>query len=159
MRRVAIIASASGCGETAGGEELATRLDVPLDELDTLNHQPAWVEAAASEPRSRVEPLVSGDSWMNDGGYWEKLRDLVLAGADTVVWLDLPVWLPQLLRPPVRRIVRREEVFGGRRETLRNAFVARTALVPYAARGFDRSPPGVSDETHTVRPRPAPLPG
>jgi hypothetical protein len=41
-----------------------------------------------------------------DGGYRRKLGDLVLAAADTVVWLDLPlhVWPPRLLARTVHRL-------------------------------------------------------
>ena len=98
-RRVAVIASASGCGKTTVGRALAARLGVPFVELDALNHGPGWIEATAEELRARVAPIVATEGWVIDGGYWEKLGDLVLAGADTVVWLDLPrrVWLPRLV--------------------------------------------------------------
>jgi hypothetical protein len=64
----------------------------------------------------------------------------VLAAADTIVWLDLPVhvWLPRLLRRTARRIVRRQELWGGNRETLRGAFWGLDALIPYALRNHGR---------------------
>jgi adenylate kinase family enzyme len=140
VRKVAVIASASGCGKTTVGRALAARLGVPFVELDDLNHGADWVEATPAELRARVEPIVAGDGWVIDGGYWGKLGDLVLEAADTVVWLDLPrrVWLPRLLRRTAGRIVRREELWGRNRETFRNAFVGRNALIPYALRGYRR---------------------
>jgi hypothetical protein len=138
MRKVAVIASASGCGKTTVGRALAARLDVPFVELDALNHGAGWVEATPEELRAHVVPIVATDGWVIDGGYREKLGDLVLGAADTVLWLDLPVreWLPRLLRRTVVRIVRREELWGGNRETFRGAFVGRDALIPYALRGY-----------------------
>lgn len=99
---------------------------MPFHELDALNHGPAWAEATPEELRARVEPLVAGDAWVIDGTYRGKLGDLVLHRADVVVWLDLPlrIWLPRLLRRTVRRIVRREELWNGNRETWRGAFWA-----------------------------------
>jgi adenylate kinase family enzyme len=134
MRRVAIIGTASCSGKTTLGRALAERLDVPFTELDALNHGPGWTEATAEELRARVAPLVAEPAWVIDGGYQGKIGDLVLAAADTVVWLDLPVrtWLPRLLRRTTRRIVRREELWNGNRETLRGALVGRDALLPYA---------------------------
>ncbi len=138
MRRVAVTGSASGCGKTTVGRALAARLGVPFVELDALNHGPGWTEATAAELRAKVEPIVATDGWVIDGGYRAKLGELVLGAADTVVWLDLPrrTWLPRLLRRTLRRIVRREELWNGNRESLRSAFVGRDALVPYAFRSF-----------------------
>jgi adenylate kinase family enzyme len=134
LRRVAIVASASGNGKTTLGRELARRLDVPFHELDALHHGPGWTEATAEDLRARVEPLVAGDEWVVDGAYRGRLGDLVLERAELVVWLDLPlhVWLPRLVRRTVRRIVRREELWNGNRETLRNNFFRRDSLVIFA---------------------------
>jgi hypothetical protein len=75
-----------------------------------------------------------------DGVYRGKLGDLVLAAADTVVWLDLPVrvWLRRLVRRTARRILRREELWHGNRETLRGALWGRDALIPFALRSHFR---------------------
>jgi adenylate kinase family enzyme len=136
VRRVAIIASASGNGKTTLGRELARRLEVPFHELDALHHGPGWTEATADELRARVEPLVAEDEWVVDGAYRGKLGDLVLERAELVVWLDLPlrVWLPRLLRRTVRRIVRREELWSGNRERLRSAFFSRDSVIYFALR-------------------------
>lgn len=131
-----MIANTSGSGKTTLGRELARRLDVPFHELDALNHGPGWTEATADELRARVEPLVAGDAWVVDGTYRSKLGDLVLERADLVVWLDLPlhVWLPRLLRRTARRIVRREDLWNGNRETLRNTLFSRDSLILFALR-------------------------
>jgi adenylate kinase family enzyme len=123
MKRVAIIASASGSGKTTLGRALAGAIGVPFHELDAINHRPGWRELDAGELRRRVEPLVAGDAWVIDGSYRSKLGDLVLARADTVVWLDLPrrVWLPRLVRRTFLRVVRREVLWNGNRESLRTA--------------------------------------
>lgn len=140
MRRIAIIASASGSGKSTLGRELAHRLDVAYHELDAVHHGPGWTEASPDELRAKVEPLVTGEGWVIDGAYRGKLGDLVLAAADTIVWLDLPmrVWLPRVLRRTARRIVRREELWSGNRETLRGAFWGRDALIPFALRNYGR---------------------
>ena len=140
MRRIAIVATASCSGKTTLGRELARRLDVPFVELDALHHGPNWTEATAEEFRAKVEPLVAGDGWVIDGGYWAKLGDLVVGNADTVVWLDLPIriWLPRLLRRTSRRVLRREELWNGNRETLRNVLFSRDSLILYALRNHPR---------------------
>ena len=135
-RKAAATASASGNGKTTLGRELARRLGVPFVELDALVHGPGWAEMPDEELVRQLEPIVAGDGWVIDGGYRGKIGDLVLASADLVVWLDLPmrVWLPRLLRRTTARLVRREPVWNGNRETLSGAVWGRDALIPYALR-------------------------
>ena len=136
MKRIAIVASASGNGKTTLGRELARRLEVPFVELDALVHGPNWVATPDDELRALVEPIVADDAWVIDGTYRSKLGDLVLRHADTVVWLDLPirVWLPRLLRRTLRRIHRRELLWNGNTESYRGAFWGRQSLFVWAFR-------------------------
>jgi Shikimate kinase len=136
VRKVAVIATASGCGKTTFGRALARALDVPFVELDAIHHQAGWTELDAAEFRRRVLPIVAGDAWVIDGSYRGKLGDLVLEAADTVVWLDLPrrVWLPRLVVRTLRRAVTREELWNGNRESLRSVFLGDDSLILFALR-------------------------
>ncbi len=136
MKKVSVIASASGNGKTTVGRELARRLGVQFVELDELVHGPDWSETSNDALRLLLEPVLAQDGWVIDGGYRRKIGDLVFAQADLVVWLDLPVrvWLPRLARRTVRRLRGHEEFWNGNRETLRGAVWGREALVPYALR-------------------------
>jgi adenylate kinase family enzyme len=136
VRRVVILSTASGNGKTTVGRALADRLGVPFHELDALHHGPNWTEATAQELRAKVEPVVAGESWVIDGAYRGKLGDLVLERADVVVWLDLPirVWLPRLLRRTARRVIKREELWNGNRERLRDVLNPPHSVVYYALR-------------------------
>jgi adenylate kinase family enzyme len=134
VRRVAIIASASGNGKTTLGRELAGRLGVPFVELDALVHGSDWTETPDDQLRAIVEPIVRSDAWVIDGTYLRKLGSLVLEGADAVVWLDLPtrVWMLRLLRRTARRVTGREAMWNDNRESLRSAFWGRESLFGYA---------------------------
>ena len=46
------------------------------------------------------------------------------------------VWLPRLLRRTFSRVVRREELWGGNRETLRNFLFSRDSLLLFALRTY-----------------------
>lgn len=140
MRKVAVIASASGNGKTTLGRELARRLDVPFVELDSLVHGPGWVETPDDELRAQVEPIVASAGWVIDGTYQRKLGDLVIRAADVVVWLDLPIrlWLPRLIRRTARRISGREQLWHGNRESLLTAVWGRESLFVYALRTHKR---------------------
>lgn len=134
--RLALIASASGNGKTTLGRALAAALRAPFLELDALVHGPDWTETPDDALRAQVLPVLAGESWVIDGVYRHKLGDLVLDAADQIVWLDLPirVWLARLLRRTARRLVRREELWNGNRESLRSAFGGRDSLIVYALR-------------------------
>ncbi len=136
MRKVAVIASASGNGKTTLGCELALRIGVPFIELDALAHGPGWVETPDDVLRARVEPIVASDGWVIDGAYQHKLGDLVLDAADVVVWLDLPirVWLPRLARRTWRRIHGREQLWNGNTESFATAIWGRESLIVWAFR-------------------------
>jgi adenylate kinase family enzyme len=140
VKRVAVITSASGNGGTTFSRELAARLGVPFHELDALFWRSGWTETPADEFRALVEPIVAAETWVIDGSYQGKLGDLVLRNADLVVWLDLPmyVWLPRQLRRTLRRIVRREGLWSGNRESVRNAFFSRDGLLYWSLRWYRR---------------------
>lgn len=136
MRRVAVIASASGSGKTTIGRELAERMGVPFVELDALVHGPNWTETPDDVLVAQLEPVLASAGWVIDGTYRRKLGDRVLAAADVVLWLDLPirVWLTRLMRRTGRRIIGREEIWNGNRESLRGAVWGRDSLFGYALR-------------------------
>jgi adenylate kinase family enzyme len=136
MRRVCVLASASGCGKTTVARALAERLGVRFVELDALVHGPNWTETPDDELRAKVAPIVASDGWVIDGSYSRKLGTLVLDRAETIVWLDLPirVWLPRLVGRTARRIVTREELWNGNRESLRAHLTERPTLVGWAWR-------------------------
>jgi hypothetical protein len=98
------------------------------------------VETPTDELRAQVEPIVASDGWVIDGPYRGKLGDLILDGADVVVWLDLPmrIWVPRLIRRTARRVRGREELWNGNKETLANVLLSRDSLFLYAVRSHFR---------------------
>jgi adenylate kinase family enzyme len=138
MKRVSVATSASGNGGTTFSRELAVRMGVPFHELDALFWKPGWVESTADEFRALLEPIVASEAWVVDGSYQSKIGDLVFRNADLVVWLDLPwyVWLPRQLRRTFRRIVGRERLWNGNRETVRNAFFSRDSLLWFTLKWY-----------------------
>jgi hypothetical protein len=69
VRKISVIASASGNGKTTVGRELAHRIGAQFIELDELVHGPNWSETPDDELRLLLEPVLAEDAWVIDGGY------------------------------------------------------------------------------------------
>lgn len=143
VRRVAFT-GVSCSGKTTTARRLAERLGVPYIELDELNHGPDWTEASESELRARVDRALAAApvGWVVEPTYTSKLGELIYEQADTLVWLDLPlnVCLRRIWRRTWGRILRREELWHGNRESIRNAFFVRDSLFRMAVHAHRRNP-------------------
>ncbi|HKJ24570.1 MAG TPA: adenylate kinase [Myxococcota bacterium] len=117
LERVVVVGT-SGSGKTTFARSLGRVLGVPHVELDALYWGPRWTPAPAEEFLSRVRAAVAEPAWVVDGNY-SAARDLVWGRATTLVWLDYPFTLvyPRAVWRTLRRIVTREPLFGGNRES------------------------------------------
>ena len=118
-KRIAIVGS-SGSGKSTLARALSESLGIPRLELDGLFHQPGWTQLTTEDFRVRVGQFVADDAWVVDGNY-ERVRDLVLARADLVVWLRLTraVVVRRVVKRSLSRLVARRELWNGNRETWR----------------------------------------
>jgi adenylate kinase family enzyme len=134
-----VVVGVTGCGKTTTALRLSRLLGVPHVELDALHWQPDWVMTETQTFRQSVLQALSGPAWVTDGNY-SKARDLIWGRADTIVWLDyaLPVILWQLTWRTLRRVITREELWNGNRETLRGAFTGKDSLFQWALQTYPR---------------------
>jgi adenylate kinase family enzyme len=111
----------SGVGKSTFTSSLARGLGCPFLELDSVFHQADWVPLALDSFRAQVADFAAGERWVIDGNY-SKVRDLVWARADTVVWLDLPrrTVMRRVVWRTLRRVAGRVELWNGNRERWRN---------------------------------------
>jgi len=137
-RRVSVVGSA-GSGKTTTARRIAQRLDIPHVELDALYWGPGWTPAPRQVFRARITGVVRSEAWVVDGNY-SKARDIVWSRAEMVVWLDyaLPVILGRLVRRTVHRSIRREELWNGNRESLRQSLFSRESIVLWALKTYRR---------------------
>jgi len=140
--RVSVVGS-TGSGKTTFARELARILGVPHVELDALNWGPNWTMVDEGLFRGRVDAATSADGWVVDGNYGGRgAREIVWSRADTVVWLDLPLWLilARLTRRNIARIRSGEEIWPGtgNRESIRGSFLSRESLYVWALRSYGR---------------------
>jgi adenylate kinase family enzyme len=136
VRRVSVVGNA-GAGKSRFAQRLAAELGAPWVELDAIHHLPNWQPLEPGTFYEVVNKIASTEAWVIDGNY----RTVVVDGpvwrrADTVVWLDLPrrTVMRQVTMRSLRRVVRRERLWSGNRESLRNllAWDPRLSIIRWA---------------------------
>lgn len=133
-RRVVVL-GVTGSGKTTAAAAITRLIDAKHIELDGLYHGPNWTPPDPAVFRERVQAAIDGDDrWVTDGGYASLVWDVTWVCADTIVWLDYPVWLSivRLFRRTMRRVATREELWNGNRESLRDHFASKDSLFLWA---------------------------
>ncbi len=115
-RRIVVVGS-SNSGKSTLAERLARKLDAAFIELDALFWEPNWTESDPGVFRDRVRQATRAESWVMAGNY-SKQVDLSWPLADTIVWLDLPLWtvLVRCIRRSWGRYRSQELLWGTNRE-------------------------------------------
>lgn len=110
-RRI-LVAGVSGVGKTTLSVRIAALVGTPYTELDSLYHGPNWVPRA--DFADDVDRLTREPGWVTEWQYGN-VRRLLASRADTLVWLDFPLWLAmsRLIRRTVRRRLRGEVLWNG----------------------------------------------
>jgi adenylate kinase family enzyme len=127
--RVAVVGT-SCSGKTTFARELSEVVGAAHIELDALHWKANWEARSTAEFRSLVEDAVSCEGWVADGNY-QAVRELVWSRATAVVWLNYPFWrvFSRALLRTLRRVLTREELYSGNRESLRQAFFSRDSIL------------------------------
>jgi len=139
FQRVAVVGT-SCVGKTTFSRKLSTSLGACHIELDALFWQPEWVERSVAEFRIFVEQETSAECWVADGNY-SSVRDIVWGRATDIIWLNFsfPLTFSRALSRTVRRILTREELFSGNRESLRQSFFSRGSILIWVIKTFTRN--------------------
>jgi adenylate kinase family enzyme len=130
-----VVVGTSGAGKTTFARQLAGLLDRTHIELDALHWGPNWTVRA--EFRELVSVAVSADEWVVDGNYGA-VRDQVWGRGTAIVWLNYSfrvVFYRALVRT-VRRLVSRELLYAGNRESFRGAFLERDGIPWWVIRTY-----------------------
>jgi adenylate kinase family enzyme len=132
MKRITVV-GAPGTGKTTLAQQLADRFGYPFIELDAIFWGPNWSTVPRDQFRMKVAQALAAECWTTGGNY-SSARDIIWQRSDTLIWLDysLPFVLARLMRRTLKRIITREELWWGNRETWRDAFFSRDSLFLFA---------------------------
>ena len=91
MEKVIVI-GVTGSGKSTLAKKLAKKLDSPHIHLDKLFWKPNWEGSTDQELFAKIESAIQSPTWVIDGNY-ARTNHLAWQKADTVVWIDFPLWL------------------------------------------------------------------
>ena len=137
LGRYIAIRGVPGSGKTTLGALLGQHLGVPVIELDALYWLPDWQANPLEQFRADVQAALAAcpEGWVCVGNY-RHIQDLILAQADTVLWLRLPfrVSFWRLCKRPVVRAWTQQLLWEGNsnRESWRQSFFDRDSILLYA---------------------------
>jgi ATPase family associated with various cellular activities (AAA) len=67
-----VVVGTSGAGKTMMAKSIASMLDLPCIELDSLNWASNWQDLSKTNPdefTQKVRDAISADAWVSDGNY------------------------------------------------------------------------------------------
>lgn len=125
-----IVGGTSGSGKSTLAREIAVRWRLPYVEVDSLYHGPGWT--VRPEYREELQAFITRPGWVVE---WQGLRAALAREADTLVWLDYPVWfvMYRVGKRTLRRAISREVLWAGNVEPpLWTIFSEREHIVRWA---------------------------
>ncbi len=91
MNKVAVFGNAGG-GKSTLSQRLADLTELPWIPLDSVQYEPGGKQVSPAEFKAAHDDLIKQEHWIIDGfgsmtTLWERLET-----ADTLIYLDMPVW-------------------------------------------------------------------
>ncbi|WP_148714493.1 hypothetical protein [Chitinolyticbacter meiyuanensis] len=128
-RRIVIIGS-SGAGKTTLARQLSGRLNAAMFDLDELHWGPDWTPKPRDEFVGALQQAATGEVWTASGNY-QSVRELLWSRATTLIWLDyrFATVFSRLFVRSVRRLLHREVLWQGNRESWRATFSSRQSIL------------------------------
>jgi adenylate kinase family enzyme len=134
-----VVVGTTGSGKSTLASRLAAAIGVRHVELDVLFWQPGWQSRRPEDFAEHVRREVRRDAWVIDGNY-SSVRSIIWERATAIVWLNYAFSLTfvRLLRRTLTRLVTREEICNGNRESFVGIFLSRQSLLLWAIRSHPR---------------------
>ena len=92
MKRVMIIGQ-PGSGKSTLAARLGAKTGLPVYHIDREVHWlPGWIERNPDEKAALCSAIHAKEEWIFEGGHSKTWPERA-ARADTIIWLDFPLWL------------------------------------------------------------------
>ena len=91
-QRIVVIGNGGG-GKTTLSHAISNATSLPLYEVDPIQYRAGWEVVPADEVTAELEKIIATDAWIIDGfGPWPTFESRC-ARADTVIFVDFPLWI------------------------------------------------------------------
>jgi len=129
-----LVIGTSGSGKTTLARKLSKILKIKDIELDALFWKENWVQSEPDEFREKIKNAIKNEKGYVIHGNYNKVKDLTWGNVDTVIWLDYSrlIVMLRVLKRTISRIITQEELWSGNKETFKNSFLAKDAIVFWA---------------------------
>lgn len=123
----------SGSGKSTLGRRLATELQLPYIEMDTLYWRPEWQGTPDEQLFETLESTLSATpGWVLDGNY-NRTRPIKWRHVDLIIWVDYSFarTLRQAVMRAATRAWKQQELWPGtgNRESFRRSFFSRESVL------------------------------
>ncbi len=92
MKKVAVFGNAGG-GKSTLSRRLSEITNLPLYVLDKIQYKPGGIQVPYEEYKRSHEEIIAKDEWVIDGFGCLETVWLRLSKADTLVYIDLPLYV------------------------------------------------------------------
>jgi adenylate kinase family enzyme len=125
-----VVVGTSGAGKSVLGARLAASLGAAFIELDELFWGPDWEPKPKEQFVSLVRQAAAGERWVVAGNY-SSARHELWSRASAIVWLNfsLAVVLGRVVVRTMRRLLRREVLWHGNRESAVRTLFTRESII------------------------------
>jgi hypothetical protein len=135
------VVGASGSGKSTFAKQLASKLELPVIEMDALFWNPNWSESSDEVFFARLRSALAHPRWVLDGNY-DRTLPIKWRDVSAVVWLDysLPRTLLQGFKRALFRAWTRVELWPGtgNRESFRATFFSKKSVLLWSLRSHGR---------------------
>ena len=87
-----MIVGSAGAGKSTLARKLNDIMGIKLFHLDRLFWKPGWECISREELEEKIRSIITLDLWIIDGNY-SSTMEMRLKEADTIIFLDFPLWL------------------------------------------------------------------
>ena len=122
MKKVLVI-GCSGVGKTTLAARVSQKTGLPFTATDPFYWRAHWQLASTESVVHSVDEATRRPAWVLDGNF-DGQRELVWRRADTIVWLDYPLWrvLPQVVTRNLGLWLSQKPTWSGNRMTWKRAW-------------------------------------
>jgi len=135
------VVGTSGSGKSTFARLLASKLELPVIEMDALYWDRNWSEPSDEVFFTRLRAALAQPRWVLDGNY-DRTLPIKWQAATTVIWLDysLPRTLLQSLQRALLRAWTKTELWPGtgNRESFRMTFFSKKSVLLWSLRSHAR---------------------